>query len=557
MNTKITPGVFQGGQVRRYCANLALLVTLFVVNFIIHIGFSPASSSLSTDSGVFAYCGARLLAGDVLYRDCWDNKPPAVYLIDAGIVAVGGQNPWAIWWFQLLWTTASSAVIFGVIRRVWRNGIATIVGTLLFIGTALTNYYYSSGNLTEDYLLLPLGLTAGALYASLTSGRLRWMAWIGGLTAFAILLKPTYFGMGAAAALTVVIFHLAHRKWAEGLKNLAVFGVSVTLPLALVAVIFWRLGALSDLWFAIFEHNLRYVQSGLTQESISTSLHQFFAVQPLASLFWLALASLLIYLLARALSKPGQSPQASLDKPVWWLGGLLLALPLQMTSIAVSGKNYGHYYLEIIPTLALLVSAGPAVLSNRSTWQFARSAHWSNVFRIGSTVALVALLMVWLKGLNAKELINLPRLASTARSPELWNFKLSDLERYIQENSQPEESVLVWATHPSFNFVTGRRSPTRYIFPLHVLTLTPTGESGFPELLADLEADPPRLIIQQVVSSAGLPAFTAPEDQLCNDCSAAARSGLKELKAYIDAHYTYATQIYDWLVFERKEDAGQ
>ncbi|GAP12944.1 4-amino-4-deoxy-L-arabinose transferase [Longilinea arvoryzae] len=530
----------------------AVLVALFAVNFIIHLGFSPAFNPLTTDSGVFAYCGARMLAGDVLYRDCWDNKPPAVYLIDAGIVALGGQNPWAIWWFQLLWTTASSAVVFAVIRRVWRNWLAAALGALLFIGTALTHFYYTGGNLTENYLLLPLGLTAGALYASLTSGRLRWTAGMGLLTALAVLLKPTYFGMGAAAILTVVVFHFAQRKWTPGLKHLGVFMLGLILPLALVALVFWRLGALSDLWFAVLQHNVGYVEAGLSRATLLASLRQFFVIQPLAGLFWTALASLGIYGLVRALSKPAHSLSAPENLPAWWLGGLVLALPLQMASISISGKNFGHYYLEIMPALALLASAGPAVLLAPDGLKFPRSAHLHNGLRIGLALALAALLAVWSKGLNAKELVNLPRLTSTAQNFDLWNYPFNDLERYIQEHSRPDESVLIWATHPDFNFVTGRRSPTRYIFPLHVLTPTPTGESGFPELLSELAADPPRLIIQQVVSSANLPAFTAPENELCGGCSPAARSGMEELKAYIDAHYTYATQIYDWLVFVRK-----
>lgn len=532
--------------------SVAVLVALFAINLVIHIGFSPAFNPLTTDSGVFAYCGARMLAGDVLYRDCWDNKPPAVYLIDAAVVALGGQNPWAIWWFQLLWTTASSAAICFVVWRAWRNGWAAAFSTLLFIGTALTNFYYTGGNLTENYLLLPLALTAGALLAGLRSGRLRWMAVIGALTAFAVLLKPTYFGMGAAAALTVLLFYFVRRQWARGLKQLGAFLLGLILPLALVALIFWRLGALADLWFAVFQHNVGYVESGLSGTTLRATLRQFFVTQPLAGLFWIALASLGIYALLRALSKPVRSLAAPENYPAWWLGGLLLALPVQMASIAISGKNFGHYFLEIMPALALLASSGAAILSTKPILQSLRNGRLRAALRIGLALALLALAGVWLKGLNARELINLERLSSTVQNPDLWDYPFNDLEQYIVDNSRADESVLIWATHPDFNFVTGRRSPTRYIFPLHVLTPTPKGESGFPELLTELAADPPRLIIQQVVSSANLPSFSAPESELCNNCSAAARSGLLDLQRYIEENYTYATQIYDWQVYERK-----
>lgn len=526
---------------------VALLISLFIINIIVHLGFSPAFKAMSTDSGVFAYCGARMLAGDVLYRDCWDNKPPLIYLINAFIVALAGQNPWGIWWFQLLWTTASSAVIFAVAWRVWRGWAPAALSTLLFIGTALSPFYYTGGNLTENYLLLPLALTAGALYAALTGGQARWMAVLGLLTAFAVMLKPSYFGMGAAAALTVVAFDLAHRAGKRALKNLACYALGLMLPLALTALVFWRLGALDDLWFAVFLHNHSYVQSGFSVSALKITLRMLFVDQPLAGLYWIALAAVVLFALGRILQKRRQPDAADRDVRAWWLGGLLLSLPMQMASIALSGKNFGHYFLEIIPALALLTSAWPAMLLGQTRPQFLRGAA-----RVGLGLALLGLVAVWGKGLDVGSLIDVERLSATLQSPNLREYRPNDLEQYIQDHSQPDQSVLIWATHVDFNYVTGRRSPTRYIFPLHLLTQTMTGPSGFPELLSELKADPPELIVQQVVSSAGLPAFNAPADDLCNDCSAAARDGLLDLQEYIYANYDYATQIYDWQVYVRK-----
>lgn len=527
--------------------SVALLISLFAINIIVHLGFSPAFNAMSTDSGVFAYCGARMLAGDVLYRDCWDNKPPLVYLMNAFVVAVAGQNPWAVWWFQLFWTTASSAVIFAVVWRVWHAWVPAAFSTFLFIGTALSAFYYTGGNLTENYLLLPLALTAGTLYASLTSRRAIWMAVLGLLSAFAVLLKPSYLGMGAAAAVTVAIFDLVQRNWKRALKNLACYMLGMALPLAFTALVFWRLGALDDLWFAVFLHNNSYIQSGFSLSTLKTTLRMLFVDQPLAGLYWIALTALVVFALARILAKRRQSEPGGEDVRAWWLGGLLLALPVQMVSIALSGKNFGHYFLEIIPTLVLLASAGPAVLLSRP-----RLTLLPRAARTGLGLALLALVAVWGKGLDTGSLINLERLSSTLQSPDLWEYRLNDLERYIQDNSQPDQSVLIWATHADFNYVTGRRSPTRYIFPLHLFTETMKGPSGFPELLDELKADPPQLIVQQVVSSANLPSFTAPADELCAGCNAAARSGLLDLQNYIYANYEYATQIYDWQVFVRK-----
>jgi hypothetical protein len=41
------------------------------------------------DQGLYTYVGTRLNAGDVPYRDAWDQKPPAIHFIYAGL--------WRLW----------------------------------------------------------------------------------------------------------------------------------------------------------------------------------------------------------------------------------------------------------------------------------------------------------------------------------------------------------------------------------------------------------------------------------------------------------------------------
>src|SRR5215213_7611469 len=35
---------------------------------------------MGSDEGLYAYVGERVLAGDLPYRDAWDQKPPAIHL---------------------------------------------------------------------------------------------------------------------------------------------------------------------------------------------------------------------------------------------------------------------------------------------------------------------------------------------------------------------------------------------------------------------------------------------------------------------------------------------
>src|SRR5215218_8127580 len=43
---------------------------------------------MGADQGLYAYVGERILAGDLPYRDAWDQKPPAIHYTYALLRAV-------------------------------------------------------------------------------------------------------------------------------------------------------------------------------------------------------------------------------------------------------------------------------------------------------------------------------------------------------------------------------------------------------------------------------------------------------------------------------------
>jgi len=52
---------------------------------------------IGRDSGVFLYHGARILAGEVPYRDLWDHKPPGIYYLDAWGSCLAGWAAYGSW----------------------------------------------------------------------------------------------------------------------------------------------------------------------------------------------------------------------------------------------------------------------------------------------------------------------------------------------------------------------------------------------------------------------------------------------------------------------------
>lgn len=545
---------------QRWIIPLVLIsLAIFLLTFLVQLKSNKSYQGMGVDSSVFAYCGQQILSGHLLYRDCFDNKPPAVYYIDALAIVLFHPTPGGIWLFQTLWMAATGIAFFLIMRRIWGMG-ASLASTVVFMGTALFPAYYQNGNNTESYTLLPLVLILGALFGYLIQGRRRFLVTLGLLAAFAFLLKPTYISLPASAVLIVALVSLLRRPLRATVGHLGILVASGLAPLALVAAYFqWR-GGLKDFIFAVFTHNTQYVESGFTWWQAKQTFLKFLLDQPMAYLFGLALAGALVMIAEnwRAVfpqkndsasdAGPGAQGFLSLDMARrWWMLAVLISIPFEIFFVTISGRDFGHYYLLPIPAL----SAAAAYLFALAFAGLADGLHLKSGTAWVAAAALVVFAIPWGNQVLANERPGRSDLAAYFKNPEITTYQLSQLEQYVVDHSRPDQSVLVWSVHPGINLDTGRRSPTRYVYALHVLTPTPTGSSGFPELIRSLQQDPPALILAQKVSSVGLPDFWSAGDSQCQNCSPAARQGLSDFKRYVASHYTFATQIFDWYIYRR------
>ena len=47
---------------------------------------------MGADQSLYAYVGERMRAGGLPYRDAWDQKPPAIHFVYAGLRSVWGSD---------------------------------------------------------------------------------------------------------------------------------------------------------------------------------------------------------------------------------------------------------------------------------------------------------------------------------------------------------------------------------------------------------------------------------------------------------------------------------
>src|SRR4030095_5884077 len=93
-----------------------------------------ASLPLERDEGEYAYIAQRWMAGDVPYRDVFDQKPPGIFAFYAAAFALGGESPAAVRFAAQLWIAAGLAALAALGARLFSPAVgiaAAITGLAL------------------------------------------------------------------------------------------------------------------------------------------------------------------------------------------------------------------------------------------------------------------------------------------------------------------------------------------------------------------------------------------------------------------------------------------
>ena len=122
---------------------LLLLVAVVMLPSILFYRESP-----SRDSGVALYAGWRILNGDILYRDIWDHKSPALHYFNAVGLLIARGSVWGVVAIEFLFILCAAVLSFVLMRELFGNASALFATTVWLISLILV---HEGGNLTEEY----------------------------------------------------------------------------------------------------------------------------------------------------------------------------------------------------------------------------------------------------------------------------------------------------------------------------------------------------------------------------------------------------------------------
>jgi len=461
------------------------------------------------DQGLYAYVGQRILAGEIPYRDAWDQKPPAIHYTYAAMLAVWPDEA-VVAAVDLLVAAATAALLVPLARRLaappGSGELAALL--LLFLGNPALGRLGGVRVRAQCEVFIALAVTASLVVAlgrqarprAIDGGERPGRPWrraglagcaIGAATLYkynaALYLMPVWLALVLSAGQPARPGSL----WRRALVPAVLLAAGWAILPAAAVIFFAAHGALADFYEATVAYNLAY--SGETYAGVPAFLRYLitFPVQHarVDSLWWLGGLGC-VYLLARGTRCPRW-----LVVPVWVAAACL--------SIAInSSRGLPQYFLQAAPAVALA-----AAMLLAGLWGV-----WSRPARV-VLVALVAV-GVW-------RVSDLPKLAGNTLGdlrfvagrvdldthlrrfgPEEDKYSalsIHKLGRYLRTHTAPDEPVLVFGFSPGALVQSGRRSASRFFWSRPVIVGFNEGRAGYgvSALLTELERERPRLVVLQ------------------------------------------------------------
>jgi hypothetical protein len=423
-----------------------LLVLLFVVvAFAVHIPML-SGRAWNSDEAYAATQAQALNRGARLYVDTVDRKPPALpYLYAATFAVTGSDSLVPVRILAILADVVTALLLAAEARRRLQRDRAGLIAGLLFLGASGAFFATDFQAANFETFMLPTmvaGFVLAARHRPLASGV---------AIAVSTLTKQT-----AAATLLPAGWLLWHAARSRRNRGLALLAVGFLAPIVVAGSLF---GA-HDFFRWVFTGDTGYLDTG---GAVGYSVHL-----GLRQTLWFVLANIALVGLAAA---AWRKVRANLDLWLWTLGGIVAV---------VSGfRFFGHYYLQLLPPLALLAT-GPIVNASRRT------------------LAVLAVVVAVPVGFFAQK-----ALASHLSRTEIV---VRDLNAYVRRTVPDTRPILIWGHLPEVYWQTDHPPATRF-----ATTGFLTGQSGgrppsltgmdlaapgaWADFEADLRAHPPALVL--------------------------------------------------------------
>jgi hypothetical protein len=525
---------------------LLALAALFVVVRALPILSFP----LGRDQGTYLTIGQGLLEGKQLYRDLWDNKPPGIFYLYAGIAKLLGRAMWSAAVVDILLLLLISYFLFRFTEPyLGRAGAAIAVmvhaswhGEMKYFWIAQPETFQVVCVLAGYLLMKRRGRwwKATSFAAGFVLGYACWLKYNGVAFLPFLLFLPFLDTRGLDKEPPRVSLTIPWRNWVTRAAFLTA-GLAAAIGIVLAWIVFkgaWP--AMREIQFKVLP---RYAAMAIQRNphyllSVFARTNYYLGVWTL----WATLAGLLVAWMRRDLRR---------------FAPVFLAASLAYIATVMQVRFHDYYFQTCYPFFAaiwayLVVSIyeGACALARnfrQRGWGLASGLVW-----IAFANAIFWPLPDELNKLTMRyeELREWRADAESFYSdyPRQLPFELLrgqfDVIHYLEKNAKPSDGVFVWGSNCLIYYLSGHQAPTRFVSNLGIVSLWAQA-SWREELVRDLRNAQPRFII--VTRRDALPTIT-----YVNLDSENYLKIFPKLDSFITENYKPVADLDAFVVYRRK-----
>jgi hypothetical protein len=534
-----------GGRASLLSAVLVAVAMLFVVIRALPILSFP----LGRDQGTYLTIGQGLLEGKQLYRDLWDNKPPGIFMVHAGIAKLFGRVMWSAAVVDILLLLVISYLIFRFTELyLGRAGAALAVmvhasmhGQMRYFWIAQPETFQVACVLISYLLMTSRGRwwKLNSFAAGLVFGYACWLKYNAVAFIPFLALLPYLGTSGLDRKPPQISLTIPWRNWLAR-AALLLAGLAAAIGIVLAWIVFK--GAWPAMREVQFEVLPRYAAMAVQRRPhyllwVFVRTNYFLGAWNL----WAALVGLLVAWLRRDLRR---------------FAPLFLAALAAYAAVVMQVRFHDYYFQTCYPFFAalwayLVVSGYEGA---RALARNFRQRGWG-----------LASGLVWVVFANAI-FWPLPEEFSklTMRYEELREWRADPVTFYagyprqlpfehlggeleviefLRKNAKPFDGVYVWSAHCAIYYLSGHQPPTRFVSNLGIVSLW-SPPRWREELMRDLKRSQPRFIV--VARGDQLPILT-----YVNLDSEKYLEAFGEFNSFIKLNYKSVADFDTFVVFER------
>lgn len=465
--------------------NINIISTCLVIALVgilaltVLIQSNPGLNLPGRDYGIFSYIGQQILLGKLPYKDAWDHKPPAIFYFDALGLWIGHGLRWGIWTIEFVSLFAAILLSYTLIKKSW-GVLPALFGTVIWLwGLSLT---LQGGNSTEEYPL-PFHFLALLLFLKLVESPDDLLAnLLVGLTfGVSFLFRANNAAVETVVVLILLVLQVLQRNFRIIFKQLVWMAIGALIPILGTAIYFWTQHLFNEMFAASILYNIAYSEAKFAGAPAMVA-----GLRALGIVGWIGVAGYiiaLILLIRQWRAKPS---------PILLL--LVIGVPLAVAVSDPAQRNYGHYFINWLPFIALLGGLIIHFIQCKLIPNL-QDKPTTEPLLVGSALALTIIFFI----VSGQAIQYWESFANVITRTDVE--RISAISDYVENNTNPNDQVIFWGGFPGENLMARRASPTAYItYPL--LLDSNLSEQFSSQFMRDITQNRPALIVDMEYTKA-------------------------------------------------------